>query len=269
MSKRGSSRPKRLPPDQQNVDQQCARLWRQAGCASGACATALESSLDHLCCCTNRAPPRPPPALPPPPLAPPSPCPPPARPFEALAARRSPLAAALSGAAIPLVVGVLLACVLLAWHRHRQRNKPPVDDYYAVLDVSPQATTAEIRTAYLAAARRLHPDKTSSPKRAGKGGGGSTAVEEGDFLRVQAAWETLRSERRRRNYDAKLARQREALGLEDPSSSLLQGASGDCGCCLGCVFSGGKLKSLESAPPPEEKGEATVPESAPSAELDQ
>ena len=166
------------------------------------------------------------------------------------------------------MVGVLLACVLLAWHRHRQRNKPPVDDYYAVLDVSPQATTAEIRTAYLAAARRLHPDKTSSPKRAGKGGGGSTAVE-GDFLRVQAAWETLRSERRRRNYDAKLARQREALGLEDPSSSLLQGASGDCGCCLGCVFSGGKLKSLESAPPPEEKGEATVPESAPSAELDQ
>ena len=166
------ARPKRVPPDQQNVDQQCARLWRQVGCASGACDTALESSLDHLCCCTNRAPPRPPPALPPPPLAPPSPCPPPARPFEALAARRSPLAAALSGAAIPLVVGVLLACVLLAWHRHRQRNKPPVDDYYAVLDVSPQATTAEIRTAYLAAARRLHPDKTSSPKRAGKGGRG-------------------------------------------------------------------------------------------------
>ena len=81
------------------------------------------------------------------------------------------------------MVGVLLACVLLAWHRHRQRNKPPVDDYYAVLDVSPQATTAEIRTAYLAAARRLHPDKTSSPKRAGKGGGAAYVERVGNIER--------------------------------------------------------------------------------------
>ena len=62
----------------------------------------------------------------------------------------------------------------------------PSVDLYAVLDVSPQATFADIRTAYRKAALHSHPDK-----------GGSEEA----FLNVSLAFEVLSSESSRAKYD--------------------------------------------------------------------
>lgn len=63
-------------------------------------------------------------------------------------------------------------------------------NYYAILCVSPTATTEEIRSAYRAKARENHPDR-----------GGS----EDAFSDVREAWQMLRDPDRRREYDAQLA----------------------------------------------------------------
>ncbi|GMF16296.1 unnamed protein product [Phytophthora lilii] len=70
---------------------------------------------------------------------------------------------------------------------------------YEVLGVEPSCSADDIRRAYHQAARRCHPDKRSTP--------GADAEDE--FLRVQAAYEALRSAELRREYDALL--QQEAL----------------------------------------------------------
>ncbi|KAG6610934.1 Molecular chaperone (DnaJ superfamily) [Phytophthora cinnamomi] len=71
--------------------------------------------------------------------------------------------------------------------------------FYEVLGLAPSCSADDVRRAYHQAARRCHPDKRLSP----------SADDEQRFLRVQEAYETLRSAERRRQYDAKL--QQDAL----------------------------------------------------------
>jgi hypothetical protein len=59
-------------------------------------------------------------------------------------------------------------------------------DLYAVLGVTPSASTEEIRAAHRRAARETHPDLGGDPER---------------FHAVQLAWEVLGDERRRADYD--------------------------------------------------------------------
>ncbi len=65
-------------------------------------------------------------------------------------------------------------------------------DYYTILGVPREASAAEIRKAYLRAARRLHPDRNQAP--------GETEL----FLEVQRAYEVLSDPQARARYDASL-----------------------------------------------------------------
>lgn len=73
----------------------------------------------------------------------------------------------------------------------RPKDKPK--DYYRILGVARDASTAAIKRAYRRLARKLHPD-------AGVG----ASVD--DFRDVQAAYETLTDAERRRRYDEALER---------------------------------------------------------------
>ncbi|MFN9547971.1 MAG: J domain-containing protein [Cyanobacteriota bacterium] len=64
---------------------------------------------------------------------------------------------------------------------------PSPADLYAVLGVSPEATAAEIKSAYRSLVKRHHPDA----------GGDETRI-----VALNAAWEVLRDGERRRRYDA-------------------------------------------------------------------
>lgn len=67
-------------------------------------------------------------------------------------------------------------------------------DYYDVLGVSPEASEAELKTAYRKLARKFHPDVS---KEAGA---------EDKFKAVNEAWEALKDPQRRRAYDQLRAR---------------------------------------------------------------
>jgi hypothetical protein len=72
------------------------------------------------------------------------------------------------------------------------------DDLYRVLQVEPDATQAQLKKAYRALARELHPDRNPSPDA------------ERQFREVASAWETLGDPARRAEYD--LARGRVSRG---------------------------------------------------------
>jgi curved DNA-binding protein CbpA len=69
-------------------------------------------------------------------------------------------------------------------------------DYFAVLGVSRNATSGEIRDAYLKLARSSHPDTVRDPEARRKA--------EEAFKSVTAAYDTLSKDRSRRDYAAKL-----------------------------------------------------------------
>ena len=69
-------------------------------------------------------------------------------------------------------------------------------DYYAILGVSRNATSTDIRDAYLKLARDTHPDKVKDPVERKKA--------EDVFKNVTAAYDTLSRDRTRRDYTAKL-----------------------------------------------------------------
>lgn len=71
-------------------------------------------------------------------------------------------------------------------------------EHYEELGVTPSATTAEIRTSYLALARRYHPDRLAS---AGPDAQAQAAVR---MARINAAWTVLGDRDRRARYDASL-----------------------------------------------------------------
>ncbi len=71
-------------------------------------------------------------------------------------------------------------------------------DHYEVLGVSPQASAADIRAAYLRLARERHPDRFPDPAEKARAGE--------FFKRLSEAFNTLGNERSRREYDAERAR---------------------------------------------------------------
>ncbi|OWZ14192.1 Heat shock protein 40 [Phytophthora megakarya] len=107
--------------------------------------------------------------------------------------------------------------------------------FYEVLGVAATCSTDDVRRAYHQAARKYHPDKrsngvTNSP----------ILADEQQFLRVQEAYETLRSAELRRQYDAKILhdelvhkREQEVVVISDEVSldemqrEVLQGEDGD------------------------------------------
>ncbi|KAK9816879.1 hypothetical protein WJX72_006532 [[Myrmecia] bisecta] len=80
---------------------------------------------------------------------------------------------------------VLLTCCLLLWLSGAASLKNP----YAVLGVSKDATSEEIKRAYRSQARKYHPDK--NPAEAAKS----------KFLDIQAAYEVLEDPDKKRSYD--------------------------------------------------------------------
>jgi hypothetical protein len=75
---------------------------------------------------------------------------------------------------------------------------PPT--FYDLLDVAPDATSAEIRRAYLDLARAHHPDQHAAA------GDAARTANEREMQRINEAWAVLGDAGRRRAYDATLAR---------------------------------------------------------------
>ncbi len=71
--------------------------------------------------------------------------------------------------------------------RTRDVSVPPGSDPYAVLGLTPQATSAEIKAAYRALVKCHHPDAGGDQER---------------IVALNAAWEVLRDEQSRRRHDA-------------------------------------------------------------------
>ncbi len=87
-------------------------------------------------------------------------------------------------------------------------------DYFAVLGVSRNATSVEIRDAYLKLARNTHPDTVRDPEARKKA--------ETAFKAVTAAYDTLSKERSRRDYAARLPPESEQ---RPPSTTVARGPS--------------------------------------------
>eukprot|EP00316_Scyphosphaera_apsteinii_P008032 CAMPEP_0119300332 /NCGR_PEP_ID=MMETSP1333-20130426/2285_1 /TAXON_ID=418940 /ORGANISM="Scyphosphaera apsteinii, Strain RCC1455" /LENGTH=776 /DNA_ID=CAMNT_0007302057 /DNA_START=287 /DNA_END=2619 /DNA_ORIENTATION=+ len=171
-----------------------------------------EVELDIVCCCLLGTPP-PPPAPPPPiPALPPEPpsLPLPPSIFHGAQAASDAKTVLLAGAlASSFVVAVILAVAIFKILKNElQRKRKPLPDYYGTLGCTPAAPTSELRAAYMALAKKLHPDRLILPAgvHANEISGAAVAVSRAAFDDVQAAWAVLKCDRLRAEYDRKLTR---------------------------------------------------------------
>lgn len=74
--------------------------------------------------------------------------------------------------------------------------------YYEILQVPPTATFDSIKASYQRIARQLHPDKRTL---LGTRNEATDSDLDGEFLRLQSAWECLRTAATRKDYDESLA----------------------------------------------------------------
>lgn len=80
-------------------------------------------------------------------------------------------------------------------------------DYYAVLGVKRDAAASEIRSAYYARARQLHPDRLVGAPEPGR------SQAQAIFKRVSEAYQTLSDEKLRAHYDGELAQGETRLSI--------------------------------------------------------
>jgi curved DNA-binding protein CbpA len=92
-----------------------------------------------------------------------------------------------------------------------------VADYYAILGISRQATTGDVRQAYLKLARDRHPDRFKDP--------GEKEKAEAAFKEMTAAFNTLLNERERREYDRSLEQPAASTPEERASGAFALGLS--------------------------------------------
>lgn len=107
-------------------------------------------------------------------------------------------------------------------------------DYYAILGVPRNATSLEIRDAYLKLARDTHPDKVKDPVERKKA--------EDAFKNVTAAYDTLSRDRTRRDYSAKLPTVDETKAPTSPRAAPPR--------VQGPPLSARDARSAPTAPPP-------------------
>ncbi len=88
-------------------------------------------------------------------------------------------------------------------------------DYYEILGIKKDATTAEVRKAYAVLAKEHHPDRFSDPLEKER------AHEV--FKDATAAFNTLSGERARREYDAELARPKATTPEEQAQQAYAEG----------------------------------------------
>jgi hypothetical protein len=87
-------------------------------------------------------------------------------------------------------------------------GRVPGSTLYDALGVTPTASAAELRRAYLERARTLHPDRNIDA------GPAARATAERKMQELTAAWQVLGDERRRRRYDRD-----NGIGIGEPVSS--------------------------------------------------
>ena len=104
-------------------------------------------------------------------------------------------------------------------------------DYYRILGVSRDAPEREVKKAYYELARRLHPDKASSPDEASKNAS--------DLALISQAYNTLKDARKRQEYDGRLrGRAAGSEGATPPPVAARQAASSDKDASSGSPISG-------------------------------